>query len=1116
MATSSDRNLLYGILALQMDFVSRDALVRGMHAWVLEKTKSLGNILLQQAALAADAHALLEALVQKHLALHGNDPQKSLEAIGSVASARQDLEQITDADVQASMGHIAGAIPSATDPFATRAPVSMGTPTSCGLRYRILRPHAKGGLGEVFIARDEELKREVVLKQIQEQCADDPQRRGRFLLEAEVTGGLEHPGIVPVYGLGTYADGRPFYAMRFIRGDRLEDAIQRFHETERSRRDRGERALAFRRLLGRFVDVCNAIAYAHSRGIIHRDLKPSNVMLGPYGETLVVDWGLAKAIGRGEETGGIGEATLRPSSGSGHAGTIAGQAVGTPAFMSPEQAAGRLNELGPASDIYGLGATLYCLLTGQAPFSGEDLGQLLQKVQQSALVPPRQVRPSVPRALEAVCLKAMALVPRERYASARALADDIEHWLADEPIAAYHEPWTAQSRRWLRRHRILATAGTAALVVAALCLGGATVLLAAANRGEQEARIEAETQRDRAWQAERRALSNADKAEHAAAEAKAVLGFLKDKVLAAARPKGLEGGLGKDATIRAALDNAEPTIARAFAGQPVVEAAVRSTLGDTYRLLAEFRLAQPQLERALSLRRQELDPQHVDVAQTVNSLGLLYWNMGLYAQAEPLYQRSLEIREAKLGKDHPDVATTLTNLASLYLDTGNYAQAEPLMKRSLAIRESQLGRDHPDVAGSLNSLGEVYRVLGQYAQAEQLLKRSLEIRETKLGKTHLDVARSLFSLCHVYNDMGQYAQAEPLLKRCLEIKEGQLGKDHPDVATTLSGLATINESMGRYAQAESLYQRSIRIKETQLGKDHPAVAKSLNDLGDLYRVEGQYAQAERLLKRSLEIWEAKLGKTHPDVATSLINLALVYINMGQYAQAEPLLKRSLEIKEGQLGKNHPDVAASLCGLADLYQAMGRYAQAESLYQRSLQIAEAQLGKDHPDVAYPLTGLAEVAERRGQPAKAEPLFRRSLAIRQAKLVPDHPDTLTSLAEVGDCLLRQGQAAQAEPILRQSWEKLQQKQPDLWSTLEVQALLGAALLAQKQYVQAEPLLVQGYQGMKEREAKIPAPDKHRVAEALGRLVVLYDAWGKKDQANLWRQKQKEATPRAEPRP
>jgi serine/threonine-protein kinase len=297
--SAADRNLLFGILALQMDFISRDSLIAAMNAWVLDKAKPLGRILVDQGALKETAYALLDPLVEAHLEAHGGDAQRSLAAISSLRSAVEELKVVADADVQASLVHVSAGRHESVDPFATTAP-SMGVPTSTGLRFQILRPHDKGALGEVFVARDEELPREVALKQIQERHADNPESRARFVLEAEVTGGLEHPGIVPVYGLGKYANGRPFYAMRFIKGDNLKEAIKRFHEASplASRPASGgrqpsdtssEHNLEFRQLLRRFIDVCNAIAYAHSRGVLHRDLKPGNIMLGKYGETLVVD-----------------------------------------------------------------------------------------------------------------------------------------------------------------------------------------------------------------------------------------------------------------------------------------------------------------------------------------------------------------------------------------------------------------------------------------------------------------------------------------------------------------------------------------------------------------------------------------------------------------------------------------------------------------------------------------------------------------------------------------------------------------------------------------------------------------------------------------------------------
>ncbi len=378
----------------------------------------------------------------------------------------------------------------APDPYATRPPApenqSTAQQANSNVRFRILKLHAKGGLGEVFVARDVELGREVALKEIQDRHADHPESRARFLLEAEVTGGLEHPGIVPVYGLGTYPDGRPYYAMRFIRGDSLQDAIRRFHHADKDgNRDQGQRALELRQLLGRFVDVCNAIGYAHSRGVLHRDLKPGNIMLGQYGETLVVDWGLAKTLKQPEGDAAPAGPSSRPADPNDQTATQMGVVIGTPQFMSPEQATGQLDRLGPASDVYSLGATLYCLLTGRAPFEGDNVATILTRVEQGDFPHPRRVEPRVPRALEAVCLKAMAIRPESRYPTAQALGADVESWMADEPVSAWREPWYTRARRWIIRHRTLVTACGTAAGVAIVCLVAIALLVRAARERER-------------------------------------------------------------------------------------------------------------------------------------------------------------------------------------------------------------------------------------------------------------------------------------------------------------------------------------------------------------------------------------------------------------------------------------------------------------------------------------------------------------------------------------------------------------------------------------------------------------------------------------------------------
>jgi WD40 repeat protein len=473
----ADANLLYGMLALQMNFVGRDALLAAMQAWVFDKARPLGQILQEQGRLTPERRLVLDNLLAEHLKAHDGDPHRSLAAAAVPDAMRDELRGLADADVQASLA--------ALDPDATSAYAPPLMPEAA--RYRVLRLHAHGGLGEVFVALDLELNREVAVKQLQPQFAAHDEYRIRFLQEAEITGALEHPGVVPVYGLGAHPDGRPYYAMRLIQGDTLKDAARKLHA--------GEPGLTLRGLLTRFVAVCYAVAYAHSRGVLHRDLKPANVLLGKYGETLVVDWGLAKAAGHelAQSAGkDFDEATLVPRSGDSSVQTQLGSAVGTPAYMSPEQAAGGTQTLGPTSDVYSLGATLYTVLTGRPPIETRVAAEALEMVRKGDWKPPRQVNRRTPAALDAVCRKAMALKPEDRHPTALALAADVEAWLADEPVSAWREPWTLRLRRWVGRHRTLVSAAAGTVLAAMLALGIGVVLLAQANDRERGLRATAE------------------------------------------------------------------------------------------------------------------------------------------------------------------------------------------------------------------------------------------------------------------------------------------------------------------------------------------------------------------------------------------------------------------------------------------------------------------------------------------------------------------------------------------------------------------------------------------------------------------------------------------------
>jgi serine/threonine protein kinase len=575
-APSADRNLLFGVLALQADLIDANRFAEACTAWSARKDTPLADLLVERGWLTPADRDGVEQFLQRKLKKHAGDVHASLAEVMS-DPVHQTLTNVADPIVHQTLSAV-------LTPDGVHEKATINYQPAGRERYTLTRLHAQGGIGRVWVARDGDLAREVALKELLGGGGDNPAVVARFVEEAQITGQLQHPNIVPVYELArpTEPGKGPFYTMRFVRGRTLAAAIKQYHERRRAN-EAGP--LELRELLNHFVAVCNAVAFAHSRGVLHRDLKPGNVVLGDFGEVIVLDWGLAKLKGATETQTSLLPVSVNQE--SSRDATLQGQALGTPSYMPPEQAEGRVDLIDERSDVYGLGAVLYDIPTGEPPFDGPDTPTVLIQVVADEPPPPRRKAPETPKPLEAVCLKALAKKPAGRYPTVKELARDVERWLGDEPVSVFLEPVLVKTGRWVKQHR-QAVSVAAVLLFAALPL----LILLALNR--QQALRQSEVQREENRQQREIAEANEKIAKEREAETHAVLDFLQNKVVAAARPEGLGGGLGVDVSLRKAIETAVPAVTESFAGQPLIEAKLRMTLGDSFLYLGEDAKAEEQ------------------------------------------------------------------------------------------------------------------------------------------------------------------------------------------------------------------------------------------------------------------------------------------------------------------------------------------------------------------------------------------------------------------------------------------------------------------------------------------------------------------------------------------
>ena len=993
----TERNLLYGILTWRAGLVSRDDLLRAVEGWAHDPNRPLGDVMVDSQILAAERRPVVDQLLDEHLARHAGDAAACLASLDEAAELREELGRIVQDNGSRTLPQLSGTLPAAATPPDDQS-ASDETAAASAMRFRILRPHAKGALGEVFVARDDELNREVALKRIRDHHVDTPQNRARFLLEAEVTGGLEHPGIVPVYSLGTSDDGRPFYAMRFIKGRSLREAIEHYHSPDFARASPGARLLELRQLLDRFMAVCNAIEYAHSRGVLHRDLKPENIMLGAYAETLVVDWGLAKPLSGGDgetrdadrlqafdeelphasdaATDGdpagpaetLDEPVWRPSAST--SATQMGSAIGTPAYMSPEQAAGRLDDISRASDVYSLGATLYCLLTGRPPFNDSELGRLLDRVRRGDFPPPRAVNRGVPAALEAVCLKAMALEPAERYATPQELAGDIERWLADEPVSAYGAPWHERLAHWARRHRRGVQSAVAALaVVSVVSVVAALAVHAAKQQVEQERAAEREAKNEA-----RRAIDNFV---NLVTEEEALndehVRHLRRRLLADAL-KYYEELIDKH--------GGEEHLRHDLASAILRVGKINHETGSKAEALKAF-------QEALKLF-QDLARQHPDHEQYQSELALGYRGVG---QLEGELNRRTEALEDL--RQAVEIQQRLVDRASDHL---NYRRDLGLSYFLLGNQEAELKHDDP---------------AREHLRLALDLRRQLAEAEPDRADLQSDLAASYQGLAIFHAKREQWQPARDDFQESLAIRR-QLTEAHPsvaryqaDLAGSYNSLGTLNFRQGEPAQAGENYLAALKIRK-RLADDHPtvteyqhALAVTCKNLGGLETEAGDWPAALGYFEQALVPWQ-RLVDGNPAVDRYQIELGDAWYDLGQ-AQAElgsrqdalESFRKASKIKQ-DLAARQPDnsayrsaLGAALANVARALHAVGENDEARDTYQQA--IAEQRRAFDHDPknarfrelLAQHYQGLAKVERAAGHDDAAADAEERARSFTSGK-------------------------------------------------------------------------------------------------------------------------------------
>jgi serine/threonine protein kinase len=954
---------------------------------------------------------------------------------------------------------VAGApVPDATRDYVPNSPESRDCPppTEAAGRYVPLQLHASGGMGRVWIARDAALGRSVAFKDLRTNRGGDSRTIGRFVREAVITGRLEHPGVVPVYAVGTKPDGGPFYAMRFIQGRSLTEVIR-----ERHGQGVDFSSLPFRDLLGAFVSIGNAIAFAHSRGVLHRDLKPANIMVGEFGEVQVMDWGLAKEVGAAEAqaTGDPTEVVPNPD------GTQAGSVLGTPAYMAPEQAEGRTEDQDERTDVFGLGGILYEILTATAPFAGSNW-QERSTGQSRPPVSARRVQPQVPASLDAICMKALAFRSAARYQSAKALVEDVRRWLGDEPVSAHRDPFRERARRWMRRHRTFVTAGSAVGVVGllslAIGLGAVTRVnqkLDTANSKLTESNSNLETANKNLSSANvnlDRARKTADDrrkdAEHARDQSDRVFTILVDAL------RKQDPTIDRPAvTLVGRLINTAQQVNKDTSLDPAMRVRLLTAIGQTFTGLGRPGDAHKAHKLAQDTAKGLPEKDHL-VRSTANNYAIALLDAGQPVAALKILE-SLHIQARKdHGPDEPEALDAAGNYANTLVELGDPVRAVPLFEDILRRRKAKWPDDVRTFM-TMSDLGNALDGSRRSKEAVTHLEEAHRRMKEKEGVDHPDTLIVAGNLGSAYSSVKRNKEAAELLEDTLERSKKRVGESHPRTINLMNNLAVFYSSTGKRNEALALYRAALAQRQKVLGLDHPDTLITQGNLGSFLLDSDDPREAVTLLRDAERRQTAALGAESSKALRAGLELAVALRVVGESKQAVELCESILERL-----KKHPEAR----GLA-----IDTDYQAGQSYRLAGQYEKARLH---------LTQHFEAMKK----------------IHGAEGIPTQ-QTQILLAE---CLLKLGELGEAERLARETVAIRKKLIPGEWPYFAGTSVLGEVLLARKKLDEAEPLLTSSYAGLKEREKTIRPIDRYHLGDAAGRLAKLYDAKGDVMKRDEWR--------------